>query len=240
MKKSENSRLLSWVKKIKSLEFLNSFECECGEKNITKLCFHHIENSEKEEKISRMRGLNFERIKKELIKCKVMCQNCHQELHQKDCTIKGSEFKKKNKILFMEFLEKDKCDMCGYNKCLDCLDFHHTSPENKTIEFRIFRKKINSISEIASHIKYELNTCKVICRNCHSEEHNSKFYNDNRDKIFEKVKVFKGIQGKLPVDEVIEMYKKGIKQVDISNHFKSSRSTISGIIKKYKISIFSK
>ncbi len=234
MNKSEESRILRWVKKLKSLEFLNSFKCKCGEDNVVKLCFHHKDDESKEDKISQLRNFNFERIKKELIKCEVICQNCHQELHQSFDIQKSSKFKKQNKVFFMQFLEKSCCEICGYNKCLDCLDFHHTEPHNKTIEFRIYRNTINDISDISEHIKNELNTCKVICRNCHMDEHHGKFFKDNTEIIYNKLKAFKGIQSKLPVDIVMKMYNDGNRQIDIARFFKASKSTISGIVKKNK------
>lgn len=238
LEKNNHTRLISWVKKIKCMEYLNSFKCDCcGEDNIVKLCFHHIEG-DKENKISYMRRLNFEKVKKEIIKCKVLCQNCHQELHSKSAILKDSEFKKQNKLFFMRFIGKESCEYCGYNKCIDCIDFHHTIPENKKIEFRIFRNKINDISEISDHIKSELESCKVICRNCHAYEHNGKYFTENKELIFDKLKKFKGIQSKLPVDEVIKMYKDGVKQIDIARHFKASKGTISDIIKRNKLKIF--
>lgn len=237
LEKKEQTRLISWVKKIKCLEYLNTFKCDCGEDNIVKLCFHHVEG-EKENKISNIRRLNFEKIKNEIIKCKVLCQNCHQELHSKSDILEASKFKRQNKLLFMKFIGKEVCENCGYNKCIDCLDFHHTIPDNKTIEFRIFRNKINNISEISEHIKSELKTCKVICRNCHAYEHNGKYFIENKERIFEKLKKFRGKQSKLPVDEVVRMYKDGVKQVDIARYFNASKGTISDIIKRNKLEIF--
>lgn len=235
--KSEYVRTLSWVKKVLSLKYLKTFNCTCGENNIVKLCFHHIDN-DKEQKISSMRNLNFEKIKGELDKCVVMCQNCHQELHSKLEISEYSEFKKKNKMLFMKFMEKDRCERCGYNKCLDSLDLHHKFPENKTIEFRIFRRKVNSVSEISEHIKNELNSCELICRNCHMDEHNGEYFSRNKEFILQKATDFKGIQSKLPVDDVIDMYKSGMRQIDIAKHFSASKGTISDIIRRNKLIIF--
>lgn len=234
MTKTEYVRLLSWVKKVKSLQYLNKFRCDCGEDDVVKLCFHHLNSDEKEQKISDMRKFNFDKIKKELDKCIVMCQNCHQELHSKLNIGESSKFKKENKILFMQFLKKECCEKCGYNKCIDCIDFHHKLPENKTIEFRIFRNKINNISEISEHIKYELDSCEVICRNCHAVEHSGEYFQKNKEYIFKKSNTFKGIQSKLPVDEVIKMYKDGSKQFEIANHFNASKGTISDIVKRNK------
>jgi hypothetical protein len=65
---------------------------ECGiEKVGNNLCFHHIDQSEKEFKISRLllklrkRGLQLEDVQSEIIeeveKCEVLCHNCHRKRH---------------------------------------------------------------------------------------------------------------------------------------------------------------
>lgn len=56
-----------------------------------------------------------------------------------------------------------KCCICGYNKCLWALDFHHTDPTQK--DFSISSKKMKS------EIEKELKKCRLVCRNCHSEVH---------------------------------------------------------------------
>ena len=161
-----------------------------------------------------------------------MCQNCHQEHHSKMNINKSSEFKRKNKILFMQFLEKSGCERCGYDKCLDSIDFHHKNSESKRIEFRIYRNVINSISDISEHLKTELDSCEVLCRNCHMDEHHGDYFRENEKVIFEKSKTFKGKQSKLPVDKVIEMFKSGMRQIEIAKHFGASKGTISGILKR--------
>lgn len=235
MNKSEQVKLLQWVKKIKALKYINQEECKCcGEKDPIKLCFHHKCDSLKEYKVSQKMDLNFDRIKKEIVKCDVYCQNCHQEYHTTDDILESSKFKKNNKKMFMLFIDKCCCEKCGYDKCLDSLNFHHKDPDKKTIDFRIFRKKINNISDILEYIKTELNNCEVICRNCHILEHTDiEFFNKHKDLIYEKAKTFKGNQSKLPVDKILDMYQNGMKQIEISKIFNTSKGTISGIIKKH-------
>ncbi len=58
-------------------------------KCVDSLHFHHVNPKEKEFQISG-KSINFERIKKELKKCILVCANCHAELHAED---------KKNNIL---------------------------------------------------------------------------------------------------------------------------------------------
>lgn len=67
--------------------------CEkCGyNKSISALEFHHLDPAEKDFSISSSTlSNNWEKIKKELDKCIVLCSNCHRELHEK---IKEDELK---------------------------------------------------------------------------------------------------------------------------------------------------
>lgn len=58
-----------------------------------------------------------------------------------------------------------KCSMCGYDKCVDALEFHHLDPTQK--EFTI------GGSSIAwEKIKEEVEKCMLVCANCHREIHN--------------------------------------------------------------------
>jgi hypothetical protein len=57
------------------------------------------------------------------------------------------------------------CSRCGYTKCLGALDFHHHSG-NK--EYGISEKlKFGSFDSLLP----EVMKCILLCRNCHSEEH---------------------------------------------------------------------
>ena len=58
-----------------------------------------------------------------------------------------------------------KCKVCGYDKYVGALDFHHINPDEKDF----------AISELKSYtwdtIKKELDKCICVCRNCHAEIH---------------------------------------------------------------------
>lgn len=58
------------------------------------------------------------------------------------------------------------CQVCGYNKSISALDFHHLNPEEK--DFTIARKK-KSIND--EKMRAELDKCALLCSNCHREEH---------------------------------------------------------------------
>lgn len=59
-----------------------------------------------------------------------------------------------------------ECERCGYNKCIEALDFHHKDPNEK--DFCISDRNINQNWE---EIKKELDKCEMLCANCHREEH---------------------------------------------------------------------
>ncbi len=58
------------------------------------------------------------------------------------------------------------CQICGYNRTLSALDFHHIDPTQK--DFTIAHKRGNAFDE---KMRTELDKCILICSNCHREEH---------------------------------------------------------------------
>jgi hypothetical protein len=58
-----------------------------------------------------------------------------------------------------------KCKLCGYNKCMEALDFHHTDKNEK--EFGIANIKNNNFEKV----KKELDKCILLCCRCHRELH---------------------------------------------------------------------
>lgn len=56
-----------------------------------------------------------------------------------------------------------RCQICGYNKCLASLDFHHRDPKQK--DFEISQKLSWSA------LKSELQKVALLCANCHREVH---------------------------------------------------------------------
>jgi hypothetical protein len=64
----------------------------------------------------------------------------------------------------------NKCQECGYDKCLRALHFHHIDPKAK--EFSIFEgrpgyKKTRNWEQL----KIEIDKCLLLCGNCHMELH---------------------------------------------------------------------
>lgn len=57
-----------------------------------------------------------------------------------------------------------KCEICGYDKCITALHFHHKNPDQK--DFSISRS-IKSWEKIVE----EIQKCSLLCSNCHAEIH---------------------------------------------------------------------
>lgn len=82
---------------------------------------------------------------------------------------KTKERRQKSRKLFrieLKALHGGKCSICGYNKCLDALHFHHTNPSNKLgLVTKLFYEKNKLAAE------EEAKKCILICANCHAELH---------------------------------------------------------------------
>jgi 5-methylcytosine-specific restriction endonuclease McrA len=56
-----------------------------------------------------------------------------------------------------------ECVICGYNKCISSLHFHHLEPLDK--EFKI----ADQIGKSMEELKKEASKCILLCANCHGE-----------------------------------------------------------------------
>lgn len=59
-----------------------------------------------------------------------------------------------------------KCQRCGYDHCLEALEFHHLSDSDK--KFGISNKGYTISWE---KVREELDKCDLLCANCHRELH---------------------------------------------------------------------
>lgn len=58
-----------------------------------------------------------------------------------------------------------KCQKCGYNKCIEALEFHHLDPSQK--DFSIAKAHSWKMEKLLP----ELDKCMLLCANCHRELH---------------------------------------------------------------------
>ena len=59
----------------------------------------------------------------------------------------------------------DCCTLCGYDRYIGSLEFHHLDPDAK--EFDLARLHCTNFEKV----KPELDKCVLLCSNCHREEH---------------------------------------------------------------------
>lgn len=83
----------------------------------------------------------------------------------KSCILQSKKNKRRKFKLMCLRYKGNKCASCGYNKCLDALDFHHLDPKEK--DFNISSVTVFEFNEV----KDELDKCVILCSNCHREVH---------------------------------------------------------------------
>lgn len=88
------------------------------------------------------------------------CKKCRVDAVQKR--------RHKTKEILIEY-KGGKCEICGYNKCVEALEFHHKDPTKK--DFGIGQKGYTRSIELN---KKEVDKCILVCANCHREIHAGK------------------------------------------------------------------
>ena len=91
------------------------------------------------------------------------CNKCESEL----AVLKNQ----KRKLKAVEY-KGGKCEICGYNKNISALEFHHLDPNEK--DFTISGTKCGW-----NDLQKELDKCIMICANCHREIHNPHSTSEN-------------------------------------------------------------
>lgn len=77
--------------------------------------------------------------------------------------VKMSIARKKIRDFINDYKLSKGCAICGYNKCVAALEFHHNGDKE-------FLPNASSGRNIES-LKEEINKCIVLCSNCHRELH---------------------------------------------------------------------
>jgi hypothetical protein len=88
-----------------------------------------------------------------------------QKWYCKTCWNKKTAQAGKDKVSHLKSEYGGKCVKCGYDKCVDALEFHHVDPTVK--EFHLGEARGRNIKTL----KKELEKCILVCRNCHTEIH---------------------------------------------------------------------
>jgi hypothetical protein len=77
-------------------------------------------------------------------------------------------WRKKTKARLVKALG-GKCNICGYDKCSNALEFHHLNPNEKDFNFGKIRANPKSWNKIVAEVK----KCVLLCSNCHREVHDN-------------------------------------------------------------------
>jgi len=85
---------------------------------------------------------------------------------RKQYLIKAVSQRRKNIRLRAIEYKGSKCSSCGYDRCVEALEFHHTNPSLK--DFSISTKGYTRSWE---RVMVELDKCIMLCANCHREIH---------------------------------------------------------------------
>lgn len=89
-----------------------------------------------------------------------------------DGKTKNSNRKNRNRFrLKSEYRQRlgAKCQICGYDKCQNALQFHHIDPSKKKFAISDSLRKTFTQQEIDE----EINKCILVCSNCHVEIHSN-------------------------------------------------------------------
>lgn len=137
----------------------------CGNTNTFCLDFHHKDNSIKRDTVCNLvrHGYSLQIIKDEIIKCDIICSNCHRTTHYS-----GKYMRNKKAQQVYNIKQNSQCLHCGYSK-IECLDFHHPNDNKKDgIGSMIRDKKVSLIQ-----LEKEIAKCIILCSNCHRILHSS-------------------------------------------------------------------
>ncbi len=95
------------------------------------------------------------------------CGNTYENKGTKcwSCCTKKSRTNKRVKLVS---LLGNNCWMCGYDKCVEALEFHHVDPSKKS-----FGLSVRECQYSWEKIFEEVKKCVLLCANCHREFHSN-------------------------------------------------------------------
>lgn len=146
-------------------------------------------------------------------------------------------YNKKRKMMMISGFG-NKCQCCGYDKCVSALEFHHLDPTKK--ELTLSRSILSW-----EKTKQELKKCICVCANCHREIHddlreidvNREYFNEELVHDYNPKKCSSHFQPKYDWNniDIIDMIEnKHLTIQNIANKIGCSYNTIKRRYKKLK------
>jgi hypothetical protein len=99
---------------------------------------------------------------KQTMFCSLACKNKHHQSYEAQ---RGRGLARK---LDLVRTAGGQCTICGYNRNLAALAFHHTDSEEK--DFKLDMRSLSN--RTLKSVLAELDKCILVCHNCHAELHN--------------------------------------------------------------------
>jgi len=90
--------------------------------------------------------------------------------HQDDAIKRHRNYRLRRKKILVEMLG-GKCQICGYDKCLQALEFHHIEEDINTKQKRGVAYWTSKFNPKNKNIHKILKKIKLVCANCHRELH---------------------------------------------------------------------
>lgn len=99
---------------------------------------------------------------------------CKNDLTGRQIKYCSSQCKSKQNVIIYRKRIKEKavaykgscCEVCGYDRYVGALQFHHRDPSKK--DFSISK---SGNCHTWENVKAELDKCDMLCANCHAERH---------------------------------------------------------------------
>ena|ERR1035437_186664 len=157
----QKNRERSSNNRIKSIEYLGNKCIDCSESNKDCLVFDHT--VDKKVNIACILHCSWEKILEELVKCELVCENCHLIRTRQRSAIKFNTNEKK-----IDNRNKKRQVILNYlgGKCIDCNNNNSDVLVFDHIDTKLYNIGSNILSSFES-IKSEIDKCELVCANCH-------------------------------------------------------------------------
>lgn len=100
-----------------------------------------------------------------IVGCSVVNVGYHLSRHIRERVNQQTRTRRRATLEHIKKQAGGKCKVCGYNRCLEALDFHHIKDKTATVNYL---RRNASIAKLEAEVK----KCVLLCCRCHRELHN--------------------------------------------------------------------